>query len=69
MRLVLIVLSLLAVLVIGVVIGLVWRGAVMVGDRRVFDRLARQLEAERRMTAATHATLHAMRQTVQRIKP
>ncbi|WP_147252096.1 hypothetical protein [Blastococcus sp. TF02-09] len=60
------VLALVGVLVLGLALGLVWRGAVLIGDRRTLDRLASQLEAEQCMAAATHATLAAMRQTVRR---
>jgi hypothetical protein len=58
----LITLSLLAVLILGVLVGLVWRGVVLIGDHRSLDRLAAQLETERRMAATTHTTLQAMRQ-------
>lgn len=59
---VLIALSLLTVLVAGIVIGLVWRGLIVIGDRRSLYRLTSQLETERRMAAATYASLQAMRQ-------
>ena len=60
------ILALIGVLTIGLVVGLVWRGAVLIGDRRTLDRLTSQLEAERRMMAATHATLADMRDAVRR---
>lgn len=62
-------LALLAVLGVGIVVGLVWRGAVIIGDRRALDRLAGRLDAERRMTAATHATVQAMRQMTRQQRP
>jgi hypothetical protein len=61
---VLITLALIGVLLVGLVAGLVWRGVVVIGDRRALDRLGSQLLAEQRMAAATHATLQAMRQVV-----
>lgn len=59
-------LALVGVLIVGLVFGLLWRGTVLIGDRRALDRLAAQLEAERRMNAATQDTLQAMRQAVRR---
>jgi hypothetical protein len=58
-------LALLVVLIIVIVVGLLWHGTVLIGDRRALDRLARHLETERRMAAATQATLQAMRRTAQ----
>lgn len=55
-------LAFIGILVIGVVLGLMWHGIVLVGDRRAVDRLAAQLVAEVRMQNQTHATLQAMRQ-------
>lgn len=59
---VIIALALLGVLIIGLLVGLIWRGTVLLGDRQVVDRLSQQLAAEARMRAATQATLFAMRQ-------
>ena len=56
-------LALIGVLVIGLLLGLLWQGSVVIGDRRTLDRLASQLVAEQRMQAQTHATLRAMRET------
>lgn len=53
-------LALLSVLVVGVTLGLLWRGSVLIGDRRTLDRLVSQLSAEQHMQARTHATLRAM---------
>lgn len=55
-------LALLAVLGIGVIVGLLWGGTVLLGDRQTVDRLAAQLLAELRMHARTQATMQAMRQ-------
>ena len=56
------VLSLLAMLLIGLAVGLLWHGTVLVGDRRNLDRLTRLLLAELRMEARTQTTMQAMRQ-------
>lgn len=64
MSAVVIMLALVGVLVIGLVAGLLWRGTLLIGNRRALDRLSSQLSAEQRMQAATHATLAAMRQAV-----
>lgn len=63
MSAVLIALALLGVLVLGIVAGLVFRGSVLIGDRRTLNRLSSHLLAEQRMQAATHATMAAMRAT------
>lgn len=60
----LIISSLLAMLFVGIAVGLAWRGLIVIGDRRALDRLAAQLETERRMAAATNASLRTMRQVV-----
>jgi hypothetical protein len=57
----LLLLALLATLLVGVVIGLAWRGTVVLGDHRALDRLASRLLTELRMEAHTQATLQAMR--------
>lgn len=56
--------AVIGVLVIGLAIGLLWRGVLLVGDRRVLDRLSSQLLAEQRMQAYSRATLHAMSDAV-----
>lgn len=55
-------LSLLAVLLIGVAAGLLWRNTIALSDRRALDRLASLLLAEVRMEARTQAAMRAMRQ-------
>ncbi len=62
----LVLLALLGALVVGLLVGLACHGTVLIGDRRALNRLAAQLTAEQRMTAATHATLAAMRHAVRR---
>lgn len=62
MRVVVVALALLGFLILGLAIGLVWRGTVIIGDRRALDRLSHQLIAEQRVEAATRLTLQRMRQ-------
>jgi hypothetical protein len=49
-------------LAVGMLVGLWWRGTVLLGDRRTVDRLSEQLLTELRMEARTQATMRAMRQ-------
>lgn len=56
--------ALIGVLVIGFAIGLLWRGAVLLGDRTALERLVAERQTEQRLQALTHATLTAMRQAV-----
>lgn len=51
-----------AALVIGIGLGLTWRGTLLLGDRRAVDRLASQLATELHLQARTEATLRAMRE-------
>ena len=60
------ILALLGVLALGLILGLLWRGAVLIGDRRALDRLSSRLVAEHRMEDATRATLSAMQQSALR---
>lgn len=63
-------------LLIGLVVGLVllaiagleWTSTKLT-DRRALERIALQLEAERRMQAATHAALQAMRRAASHGEP
>lgn len=57
-------LALIGVLVIGLVLGLLWHGTVLIGDRRALDRLASHLATEQLIQDQTHATLRAMRDVV-----
>jgi len=59
-------LALLGVLVLGLIVGLVWRGTVIISDRRALNRLGRQFTAEQRMEAATRLTLQRMREAAVR---
>jgi hypothetical protein len=61
--------ALIGALLVGLIVGLLWRGAVLVGDRRVLEGLAARLEAERRMAARTQATLQQMREAARQFGP
>ncbi len=55
-----ILLAAMAVMLIGVIVGMALRGTVLVGDKRAVDRISERLVAELRMEARTQATMHAM---------
>lgn len=57
---------LVVVLIVGVLVGLAWRGLSVLGDRRGLDVLAGRLRSEQRIDDATHATLAAMREAARR---
>lgn len=57
-------LALLGMLIVGILVGLAWRGMLLIGDRRALDRLSAGIEAEQRMRAATQAAMAASRQAV-----
>lgn len=53
--------ALIGVLMLGLIIGLLWRGVLLVGDRQVLDQLSAEMLAEQRMQAYTRVTLERMR--------
>ena len=55
-------LAILGALVIGLFVGLTWRGFVMLGDRRLLGILTEQVQAEHRMGMATNHAIAHMRQ-------
>lgn len=58
------VLALVGVLVMGLLLGLAWRGSLFIGDRRALDRLSGSIEVEQRLREATHAAMQASRRVV-----
>ena len=57
---------LVVMLTVGMLVGLAWRGLLVLGDRHGLDVLADRLRAEQRIDDATHATLSAMREAARR---
>ncbi len=55
-----ILLALLAAVLIGLLVGLAWRGVLLVTDQRTLDLLVNQLAADLRIDSRTKATLRAM---------
>ncbi len=53
-------LALLAAVLIGLLVGLAWRGVLLFGDQRALDALSSQLAADLRIDSQTKATLRAM---------
>jgi hypothetical protein len=53
--------AVLGALVVGVVLGLLYRGYIWIGDRRELEVLTAQMAAEQRISALTHQTLSEMR--------
>ena len=56
--------AILGALAIGLLIGLTWRGFVLLGDRRELGMMVEQLNAEHRITMATNQALAQMRRIV-----
>lgn len=56
-----VILAVLGALVLGVTIGLLYRGYIWIGDRRQLDVLTEQRAAEQRISALTQQTLSEMR--------
>ncbi|WP_300599534.1 hypothetical protein [uncultured Nocardioides sp.] len=59
-----IIFALLGALVLGLLVGLSYRGFVMFGDRRHLDVLTEQLQTEHRMSMATTEAIARMRGAV-----
>lgn len=56
-----VILAVLGALVLGVILGLLYRGYIWIGDRRQLEILTEQMVAEQRISALTHQTLSEMR--------
>lgn len=59
-----IIFALIGALVVGLILGLTYRGFVMVGDRRQLSIMTEQMHAEHRMSMATNDAIARMRAAV-----
>jgi hypothetical protein len=61
-------LALFGALALGVLVGLLYRGFLFIGDRRGLNFLADELRAEQRIQVATHQALAEMRAAARRFE-